>query len=423
MSHRATNWAIQQRGLAPATKLVLWHLCDRHNPDYGCFPSQDQLAADAEISRASLNVHLDKLEQAGLIRRERRIDDDTKRQRTTRYFLGFEEGFALKPCPDSGHGSTPAPCPDFAKSRVQNLDTNPVSKEPVITTARDACATREGRPDDEGPDLDAAEAACLAACGEGMTPAARAAVTATTATIGAWLKAGFDLDLDVLPVIAERTAKAPGQPDPDVGLLQPGDRGAPCPADRPGGTVARGWGSWRWPCRRAWQPNRKPRGQVGALSRLAELGRLRAAQRRHEHPARCALAGGPCDRGHPARPPNLLIRPLPRRSPTLRLTPREIEDRLEEAAYTLRNLPEKDRPRGYGNSWPPVVHDAKHAYGYTPERSMRVIPSAAAISRMEECFHWLLMLNPEDARIVWLRAGGARWRQVCIRAGVVRSTA
>ena len=104
MSHRATNWAIQQRGLAPATKLVLWHLCDRHNPDYGCFPSQDQLAADAEISRASLNTHLDKLEQAGLIRRERRLDDNTKRQRTTRYFLGFEEGFAQNPCPDSGQG-------------------------------------------------------------------------------------------------------------------------------------------------------------------------------------------------------------------------------------------------------------------------------------------------------------------------------
>lgn len=212
MSHRATNWAIQQRGLAPATKLVLWHLCDRHNPDYGCFPSQDQLAADAEISRASLNTHLDKLEQAGLIRRERRLDDDTKRQRTTRYFLGFEEEFAPKPCPDSGHGSTPEPCPNLAKSRVQNLDTNPVSKEPVITTARDAGATREGRADDEGPELDAAEAACLAACGEGMSQAARAAITATTATIGAWLKAGYDLELDVLPVISERTAKPRGSP-------------------------------------------------------------------------------------------------------------------------------------------------------------------------------------------------------------------
>jgi hypothetical protein len=54
---------------------------------------------------------------------------------------------------------------------------------------------------------------------------------------------------------------------------------------------------------------------------------------------------------------------------------------------------------------------------------MRVIPSAAAISRMEECFDWLMLIHPEDARIVWLRADGMRWRQVCYRAGVVRSTA
>ena len=45
-----------------------------------------------------------------------------------------------------------------------------------------------------------------------MAPAARAAITASTATIGAWLKAGYDLELDVLPVIAERTAKPRGSP-------------------------------------------------------------------------------------------------------------------------------------------------------------------------------------------------------------------
>ena len=224
MSHRATNWAIQQRGLAPATKLVLWHLCDRHNPDYGCFPSQDQLAADAEISRASLNTHLDKLEQAGLIRRERRHSEGAHRRQSTRYFLAFEPEFSAQaelplaaknrpdPCPESRHGNRQKPCPDLAKSHVQNLDTNLVSKEPVITTARDAGATREAQAEvyaaDDGPDLDAAEAACLAACGEGMATAARAAITATTAsTIGAWLAAGYDLELDVLPVIADRTAK------------------------------------------------------------------------------------------------------------------------------------------------------------------------------------------------------------------------
>ena len=99
------------------------------------------------------------------------------------------------------------------------------------------------------------------------------------------------------------------------------------------------------------------------------------------------------------------------------LSPRDIEDRFEEAAYTLRRLPEKDRPRGYSSSWPAVVHDAKYAYGYTPEVPMRVIPSAAQITRMEYCLDWLLLVDPEDARIVWLRAEGARWRQVCIRAG------
>jgi hypothetical protein len=228
MSHRATNWAIQQRGLAPATKLVLWHLCDRHNPDYGCFPSQDQLAADAEISRASLNTHLDKLEKAKLIRRERRHSEGAHRRQSTRYFLGFEPEFSAQPdlplgaekgpdpCPEFRHGNGQKPCPDFAKSHVQNLDTNPVSKEPVITTARDASATREARAevsaDDDGPDLDAAESACLAACGAGMAPAARVAITATTATIGAWLAAGYDLELDVLPVVAERTAKPRGSP-------------------------------------------------------------------------------------------------------------------------------------------------------------------------------------------------------------------
>ncbi len=103
MSHKATNWAIQQRGLMPATKLMLWHLCDRHNPDFGCFPSQDQLAADAEISRASLNVHLDKLETTGLIRRHRRVDEVTRKQKSTRYVLGFEDDFEQEPCPESGH--------------------------------------------------------------------------------------------------------------------------------------------------------------------------------------------------------------------------------------------------------------------------------------------------------------------------------
>lgn len=130
MSHEATNWAVKQRGIGPAAKVVLWHLCDRHHPDHGCFPSQERLAEDCEMSRASVNNQLAKLEAAGLIRRERRVDAMTKRQRSTRYILGFEAGFTQVRVQklDTASVSKKAadPCPNLSESRVQILDTNTV---------------------------------------------------------------------------------------------------------------------------------------------------------------------------------------------------------------------------------------------------------------------------------------------------------
>lgn len=106
------------------------------------------------------------------------------------------------------------------------------------------------------------------------------------------------------------------------------------------------------------------------------------------------------------------------------LTPCAIEDRFEEAAITLRRLPNPkgSGAKGYGQAWPDYVQEARHAYGYHEVR-IKIIPTAAEIQRMEECIDWLRWLSPEDAKIVWLRAEGERWRQVCIHAGVVRQTA
>ena len=64
MSHFATNWAILQRGLKPATKIVLWHLCDRHNPDFGCFPTQARLAADCDRAGISYLCEIMPVESA-----------------------------------------------------------------------------------------------------------------------------------------------------------------------------------------------------------------------------------------------------------------------------------------------------------------------------------------------------------------------
>jgi hypothetical protein len=158
MSHAATNWAIQQRGLKPSTKIVLWFLCDRHNPDFGCFPTQARLAEDAEMSISALNDHLATLENLRLIHRIRVKDLRTHRRLPTRYILGFEQGFPQKPTPESGEGfveimdenddpspelpdgaisgSPGVPSPDFPQSHLRNPEYNLV-REPLIKPVKE----------------------------------------------------------------------------------------------------------------------------------------------------------------------------------------------------------------------------------------------------------------------------------------------
>ena len=124
MSHVATNWAINQRGLKPATKIVLFYLADRHNPDYGCFPSQKTLAEDAEMSERSVRDHLDILEQKGLI--QRTSEQDGGKFKSTRYILAFEADFQRQDLPvTSGKNEHPpaAKSADGKICRRQNLPT------------------------------------------------------------------------------------------------------------------------------------------------------------------------------------------------------------------------------------------------------------------------------------------------------------
>ena len=135
MSHVATNWAIKQRGLKPATKIVLFYLADRHNPDHGCFPSQKTLAEDAEMSERSVRDHLDILEQKGLI--QRISEQDGGKFKSTRYILEFEPDFQRQNLPAAksacGKNEHP-PAAKFAGHQRQNLPPNLV-KEPCKGTS------------------------------------------------------------------------------------------------------------------------------------------------------------------------------------------------------------------------------------------------------------------------------------------------
>jgi DNA-binding transcriptional ArsR family regulator len=65
-----TALAMKQTGLKPATKIVLYWIADHHNGETGkCFPSINRLASLCEMSRRSVEGHLDTLETLGLIKR------------------------------------------------------------------------------------------------------------------------------------------------------------------------------------------------------------------------------------------------------------------------------------------------------------------------------------------------------------------
>ncbi len=99
-----------------------------------------------------------------------------------------------------------------------------------------------------------------------------------------------------------------------------------------------------------------------------------------------------------------------------------VAERLADAADTLARLPEA-RLCGYYSLWPPVVRSARETLGGGGGRMRSIPPAPEAIDRMDEALAWLGWLEPDEARLVWLRAEGVPWKPITGRLGVGRTTA
>lgn len=148
MSYDATNWAIKQRGIRPAAKIVLWQLCYRYHPDNGCFPSLETLANDCEMSRRSVQDQIDQLVSVGLVAVEKMPRRAGGLPRNS-YRFAFEVDLGqILPWANSALGkSTSPPWANSRKNLGQNLPTNVVReqlREPV----------RRGRARKDDPALD-----------------------------------------------------------------------------------------------------------------------------------------------------------------------------------------------------------------------------------------------------------------------------
>lgn len=131
MSHKATNWlaSIAPDLLGHSEFRVLFHLCDCHNPSQGCFPTQAYLMTMTGASNGTVNNALNSLQQKGLIQRHREFDGVTKRQKPTRYTLGFEIEKPDDPSPNFGDGKAPKPTPNSGDGAVSNSEADPSPTE------------------------------------------------------------------------------------------------------------------------------------------------------------------------------------------------------------------------------------------------------------------------------------------------------
>jgi hypothetical protein len=95
--------------------------------------------------------------------------------------------------------------------------------------------------------------------------------------------------------------------------------------------------------------------------------------------------------------------------------PKLIAERLAEAAGVLARLPEERVP-GFYDLWPRIV-------GPPIASGRPAAPAPEAIDRMEEALRWLSWLDPEERRLVWLRAEGLPWKRITHRLAIGRTTA
>jgi hypothetical protein len=98
-----------------------------------------------------------------------------------------------------------------------------------------------------------------------------------------------------------------------------------------------------------------------------------------------------------------------------RWTPTLVAERLEEAADVLSRLPEHQVP-GFVDPWSRIV-------GAPSSSTAPAAAAPEAIDRLDQALGWLMWLEPEERRLVWLRAEGVPWKRITYRLGIGRTTA
>lgn len=185
MSIQAVAWAIDQKTGSAAGKVVLICLANYADETGTCWPSQETIAAETELSERSVREWLQKLEDAGFLTRERR-------QRQDGYRASDLIVLAVK--------NLPAKSAAKAKSYRHLAPTLP---EPVAAPTSFEPPLEPSAAARDRFDLVSMTDKLIEAAGENIQPIGAIVL----APILGLLDAGCDLETDILPTIRARAAK------------------------------------------------------------------------------------------------------------------------------------------------------------------------------------------------------------------------
>jgi len=233
MSVQAITWALDYAAGSVTEKVLLLVLANYANEFGVSWPSQKTLADQTALGERTVRRVLADMERRGVIRRIVRRRGNGSRQSDMILLAAFD---GRKPAPpgmlDDGPDGTEIDAPDQPANGdnrpIRPVDNRPPDPDPPATvaaldtskilkrttTARDVPARAVADPNfDQGaaPAADA-EAACLAACGPGLSAWARIAIVTTRPVIADWLAEGYDLAGDILPTLADRTSQKRDDP-------------------------------------------------------------------------------------------------------------------------------------------------------------------------------------------------------------------
>ena len=102
---------------------------------------------------------------------------------------------------------------------------------------------------------------------------------------------------------------------------------------------------------------------------------------------------------------------------------RQLAERLEQAVATLRALPRNAGagPAGVRSAWPEMVRRSLFVVEGTRVPT-RAKPSPAAIDDLDRIAMLMWKLTPRQRQLLWARACGVRWAELCERQRRSRTT-